>query len=408
MEKFNITDIEREKILQSIKRFDKPFFFYNLNQLKERLEGFSSLMDEDFKMWYACKANPLSAILKIFRNLGFGIDIASLGELSQTLNSGITNDHLLATGPAKSKVYLKTLLENGVKWIVLESTNQLTWLEECAQELDLKPYALLRTQLQWDSEEKSVLGGGQTTPFGEEIKVWKEYDYSNITNTQIKGIHIFQWGNILDINQLKNIWNEITVKCGDLALFLKIKEPILDLGGGLGIPYNANEKNLVFKEVYDELKKLKSLNTFKIIWMELGRYCVGPIGKYVCKVVDSKTVFNKKFLVLDGGVNHLARHALTGQSFPCTTLKQHKDYNINTSTYNLTGPLCTALDFFGEYELPSDIQIGDYLVFHQTGAYGFTESMPYFLCHDTPGEIIYYGDDLVTPRLPKHATDWLS
>ena len=103
---------------------DSPFFFYDLDHLQNHLQYMGRHIAPGIKLWYACKANPMSAILKIFRNLNFGIDIASQGELDQVLRSGIKADGILSTGPAKSKTYLKNLLDNDVRIIVLESFQQ--------------------------------------------------------------------------------------------------------------------------------------------------------------------------------------------------------------------------------------------------------------------------------------------
>ena len=74
-----------DNILKTTKKQDSPFYFYDLDLLEGHLSYMSKTLDQDFKLWYACKANPMSAILKVFRNLGFGIDVASQGELDQAL-----------------------------------------------------------------------------------------------------------------------------------------------------------------------------------------------------------------------------------------------------------------------------------------------------------------------------------
>ena len=125
--------------------------------LKNHLGLMSSVLDEDTTLWYACKANPMSAILKVFRNLGFGIDVASTGELDQALRSGIRPENIISTGPAKSKAYLETFLENNVETIVCESINQLKTLNEVSKENKIKSKALLRVQIDW-GEGESVLG----------------------------------------------------------------------------------------------------------------------------------------------------------------------------------------------------------------------------------------------------------
>ena len=109
-------------------------------------------------------------------------------------------------------------------------------------------------------------------------------------------------------------------------------------------------------------------------------------------------------IVCDGGINHIARVALTNEAFPATCYTKR---GSTTKPYRIHGPLCTALDFLGEFELPKDIEIGDWIVFHKSGAYGFTESMPFFLCHKLAGEVVYYNGDLMIPRPPKTSYDWM-
>jgi diaminopimelate decarboxylase len=138
--------------------------------------------------------------------------------------------------------------------------------------------------------------------------------------------------------------------------------------------------------------------------MELGRFTVGECGYYLTKVVDKKTARGRDVLVCEGGINHIARVALTNQAFPATL---HKASKAAMKTFHVHGPLCTALDFLGTFEFPEDLEIGDWIVFHKSGAYGFTESMPFFLCHKLAGEVIYYNGDLMIPRPPKTSYDWM-
>lgn len=387
-----------------IERFDASFYFYDLDRLKEHLAAMAETLDPDIKLWYACKANPMSAVLKVLRNLGFGIDVASSGELHQALNAGIKGDHIIATGPGKPKSYLKHLLKNDVKTIVLESPNQALWLNETAGKLGKRVDALLRVQLDWN-EGKSVLGGDAVTPFGMGPEDWKAADLSGLENVNFRGFHIFQWGNILDVSRLETIWETSLEAIKELAASLRIPLDIVDLGGGLGVPYQEGERAIDFKDVHDILVRLKKKHALKTIWMELGRYTVAECGSYVTKVLDIKEVRGKKLAVAEGGINHCARAALTGQSFPCKVLG--REASEKTDSYQVHGPLCTALDKLGEFDLPADLKVGDWLVFGMAGAYGFTESMPYFLCHKLPGEALVYNNDLVVPRPPKTSYDWM-
>ena len=394
----------KEHIQTVIERFDASFYFYDLDFLKNHLSQMAENLDPDIKLWYACKANPMSAILKVLRNLGFGIDVASSGELHQVLNAGIKGEHVIATGPGKSKNYLKHLIKNDVKTIVLESHNQALWLNEAAAKLGKKVDALIRVQLDWN-EGKSVLGGNAITPFGLGPQDWKECDLSGLEHINFKGFHIFQWGNILEPAKLERIWESSLEAIIQLSKDLNVPLDIVDLGGGLGVPYTKGESPIHFKDVHDILVRLKNKYSLKTIWMELGRFTVAECGRYLTKILDVKEVRGKRLLVVEGGINHCARVALTGQAFPCVALEQKDGEALND--YQVHGPLCTALDHLGNFELPQNLKIGDWLVFEMAGAYGFTESMPYFLCHKLPGEALVYNDDLIVPRPPKTSYDWM-
>jgi diaminopimelate decarboxylase len=392
------------------RRLQGPFYYYDLDALSDHLTSMREALIahklDQVKLWYACKANPLSSVLKIFRNLGFGIDIASLGELEQALGVGIKPHELIATGPAKSKAYLRSLLQEELQTIVLESLNQAYWLNELAVDMDLHPKVLLRMQLSFDGGQ-SVLGGNAVTAFGLEPQDWIEADWSRLQQLDVLGAHAFQWGNLLDTQRLREIWWQTTLEARTLFETLGLPLRVLDLGGGLGVPYKSGTEALNFSEVAKLLGELIQSFSLKEVWMELGRYSVADCGFYLAPIVDRKRTRGVDLLVLEGGINHLARPALTGESFPAHPFRVNGTLSHDTQAFQVHGPLCTALDLLGTFELPEDLGPGDWLVFSKTGAYGFTEAMPFFLCHNLPAEVIQYRGDIVTPRPSKTSTDWM-
>ena len=396
---------ELEKAGQLI---DGPFFFYDLDGLATHLKRIRHFHAQGLKVWYACKANPLSAILQEIKQAGLGIDIASKGELSQALAVGFAPNNMLATGPAKSKEYLRQLLYLAVDTIVLESPNQVLWLHELAMEQGpgFRPRALLRLQLDWQ-EGRSVLGGGEITPFGMGQASWATFFAEHpLPQLQIDflGIHVFQWGNLLGPATLKKIWREITTQAQAFARQISLQLIVLDLGGGLGIPYGPGATPLDFGEIFQILMEIKREFQIPNIWLELGRFLVGEAGVYAAKIVDRKNVRGKELLILEGGINHLIRPSLVQDPFPCIALAKASK---TLETFTLHGPLCTALDQLGTYQLPANLTIGDWLYFPQTGSYGFTESMPFFLCHDLPAEVILKHQKLRIVREQQSAATWL-
>ncbi|MAW07195.1 MAG: diaminopimelate decarboxylase [Halobacteriovoraceae bacterium] len=395
-----------ESLQKKTEADESPFFFYDLDFLVEHIKKMEEQTSDSTTLWYACKANPMSAILKIFRNRGFGIDVASLGELDQVTRAGIKAKNVIATGPAKSKSYLKKMINAGVGTIVLESINQMKDLDQVSQELGKKTDCLLRVQLEWEGGS-SVLGGNEVTPFGIGENDWKNIDISQFKQLNILGLHAFQWGNLLDLNSIETIWDSTCNKLVQFSKEINIDLQVLDLGGGIGIPYQLNKSAPEFLKINPIIEKLKKKYSLKNVWLELGRYAVGECGYYFAKVIDRKISRGKEILVLNGGINHIARPALTDQAFPVERFDKQKAKNKKEISFKIHGPLCTALDNLGEHSLPSDTNVGDWLVFHKVGAYGFTEAMPFFLCHDLPSESIYYNGDFMTPRVSKTSADWM-
>ncbi len=396
----------KERIAKEIKKLTSEipgaFFFYDLDSFEEQLSQMRAF--DGLKLWYATKANPLSSVIKSVSKFPINFDCASHGEVNQVLSQRVHSSRLLTTGPAKSKKFFRICLKQGINTFIIESINQLHWLEEVASEFNVRPEVLIRMQLEWDMELDNVLGGNKLTPFGLTLSDWKKVDLKIFSHFDVIGVHSFQWGNILDINLLQTIWNYCAQKAQELAQLLDFELKVLDVGGGLGIVYHPEQRPLEWTQVASSLEKIKESYKLNEIWMELGRYMIGPYGHYVSQIYDIKEVAGEKLVILDSGINHLIRPLLAEESFPMQVLEERSQ---ETSSFTLHGPLCTSLDKLGQCELPQDIQVGDHIVFHQCGAYGFTESMPFFLCHELPAEIVYKNQKTEIVRQIEQPTMWL-
>ncbi|MFT4928910.1 MAG: diaminopimelate decarboxylase [Phenylobacterium sp.] len=384
---------------------DSPMFVYDLDGFDKHIK---QLTQSDLTLWYAVKANPLSSVIKVLANNGFGFDVASIGELDQVLAQGISGERILHTGPGKSFSQLQYFLEQGVQTYVVESIQQLNDLHTLASDYDFTPQVLLRVQLRWDEEDSTgnnPLGGAQLTPFGLSANDWSVIELADYSALDIKGLHIFQWGNIMSAERLSELWFAMIEPLHALAERLGLSYQVLDLGGGLGIPYDGSQGILNWTEVEPVLAQMKQRVTVEQVWMELGRYAIGPYGYYVCDVIERKTNDGQNQLIMEGGVNHLMRPAITGESFPASLLRQQS--GAKTAAFSVYGPLCTGLDKLGEFDFADDIGAGDTMVFSQCGAYGFSESMPFFLCHVLPGEAEIYQGKVEVVREPLPASWWL-
>jgi diaminopimelate decarboxylase len=389
---------------------EQGYFVYQLDALKAHLE---QLQQQDvIKLWFAVKANPLSKIIQTLDGAGFDFDVASAGELAQVLAQGINPDRVLNTGPAKSKKQLKAFVDLGVQTFVVESLNQLTWLNEViadkaiTEQSDIqRPTVLLRVQLQWSDGEKNPLGGNSLTPFGLSVQEWKHVKVSDYSHLNICGLHIFQWGNMLSNEKMYSLWGQMVAPLTSLANDIGMELKILDLGGGLGIDYLNEGKQLSWQQVIADLANIKEQAGVEELWLELGRFAVAECGYYVVPVVDRKMNYDQEQLVLAAGINHLIRPAITDQPFPVTLLRNSDEQN---QAFDLHGPLCTSMDKLGHLLLPADVGVDDKLVFGYCGAYGFTESMPFFLCHQLAAEYVFQEGALVEIRPAQPATSYLA
>lgn len=384
---------------------EKGYFVYHLEQLQQHL---AQLQQQDvIKLWYAVKANPLSHIIKTLDQANFNFDVASAGELEQVLAQGISADRILNTGPAKSKRQLYQFLQQGVNTFVIESLNQLIWLNEAASELQRKPKVLLRVQLQWKTGEKNPLGGNSITPFGLSPHVWENINLADYSALVICGLHIFQWGNMLSNEKMYSLWSQMLPPLKHLAKKLNMPFKILDLGGGLGLDYDQQQQSLIWQKIVSDLALIKEQAGVDELWLELGRYAVGQCGYYVTEVVDRKENYHHQQLVLAAGINHILRPAITEQAFPAKALSQLNADKCKLIPFHLHGPLCTSLDNLGELLLPEDIDVGEKIIFAYCGAYGFSESMPFFLCHNIAAEYIYQQEQLTQVRASQSANSYL-
>ncbi|TMO25557.1 PLP-dependent decarboxylase [Pseudoalteromonas sp. S4492] len=392
----------KQAVEQVSTHLDTPFFIYDLDKLTAHLNQLTA--QTDVKLWYAVKANPLSRIIQCLDSAGFNFDVASKGELEQVLAQGIDSKRVLNTGPAKSPAQISHFIARGVRTFVAESINQVRWLNEQATKTNCQLQVLLRVQLRWPDSEKNPLGGDSLTPFGLGCDEWQALTASDYPALSFDGLHIFQWGNMLSTDKLAELWRAMIAPLQQLARSLNINLNILDLGGGLGIPYTQDANRLDWSALIETLASIKADAGVNELWMELGRYAVGECGHYATPVVERKVNYNQQQVILSGGINHLLRPAVTSQDFPASLLRES---TAEPAAMTLYGPLCTALDCLGEHQLASDLNEQDWLVFSQCGAYGFTESMPYFLCHELAAEYILEQGNIECIRSAEDASYYL-
>jgi diaminopimelate decarboxylase len=185
------------------------------------------------------------------------------------------------------------------------------------------------------------------------------------------------------------------------------------VGGGLGIAYDPHEDGLDLVGLGVRLSEQAEAwaadpwtRDMRIL-LEPGRFLVGPAGAYLARVVDRKTVGRETVIVLDGGIHHLVRPALTGQEHRVRALG-HGVNRERAWPVTVAGPLCSGLDVFTRHAILAPPDVGELVAVLDAGAYGYTESMPFFLSHPVPAEVAICGRraELIRPRM--EPAEWLS
>jgi diaminopimelate decarboxylase len=241
--------------------------------------------------------------------------------------------------------------------------------------------------------------GGRATPFGIDEEIADSVIDRILSSPALTftGIHLFTGTQILDHAVLLNQYRKGIALARSIAQRIHQHLDTIDFGGGIGIPYFSNERELNFDGLRQGLLEL--MDTVKAdshftgtrFMLEPGRFLVGEAGVFVARVNDVKISRGKTFVIIDGGMNcHLAASGNLGQTikrnYPIALLSRMQA--PVTATVDVVGPLCTPLDTLGRsVELPQP-EIGDLIGVFQSGAYGLTASPVNFLSHPSPAEVL--------------------
>jgi diaminopimelate decarboxylase len=235
------------------------------------------------------------------------------------------------------------------------------------------------------------------------------------------GLHAFGASNVLEAAHLAEHVERTVAQARDLAVRAGFALQIVDGGGGLGIPYEAHEESLDLAGFGRRLAALADrlaadpVTRRTRVLLEPGRFLVGASGAYLARVVDRKAVDGRAVVILDGGIHHLLRPALTGQEHRVRRVGPPRTGDTRFMPITVAGPLCSGLDVLATEAMLQAPDVGDLVAVLDVGAYGFTESMPLFLSHPIPAEVAVRGGRarLLRPRVEpaawlatQHLPDW--
>jgi diaminopimelate decarboxylase len=383
--------------------FGTPLFVYGAGILDQNWNVLRSTFPLEFAISYSVKANPNPHIMKTFIAKGCGLEIASAGELHLALNAGCAPGKLLFAGPGKSEAELELALSHRIGEIHMESLLEAHRVNTISRRRGIKAPVALRVNPSSAAQGGAMQMGGKPAPFGVDEEQLDDTvaQLLELRSLEFRGLHFYLGTQILDHQILVRQYRH-SLKIVK-RMVVKIGRPLdtVDFGGGLGIPYFPDDQALDMEGLRGELRSLIKevrgdrafLGTQFVI--EPGRYLVGESGVYVSRINDVKVSRGKKYVIVDGGMNHhLAASGNLGQvikrNFPVAVL--NKLNNENHERVDIVGPLCTPLDTLARnVELPI-LEIGDWIGVFQSGAYARTASPLHFLSYPSPAEVLVQNE----------------
>jgi diaminopimelate decarboxylase len=379
--------------------FGTPLFVYDQRILERQWRALRDALPPRFDLCYSVKANPNQALLRFFVERGCGLEIASSGELIQSLAAGCPAERILFAGPGKSDEELALAIEHRIGEIHVESWNEARRLGDMARERQQVVRIALRV-----NPASSVAGGGmrmgaKPAPFGvDEDQLDTLLDQLAAESfLEVVGIHLYVGTQILDSDVLLAQYRASLEIARRVSKKLGRSLATIDLGGGLGVPYFSHESWLDLATLRQGLLAIESELTYDPVLqaarliVEPGRFLVAEAGIYVARVVDVKVSRGKQFVVTDGGMHHhLAASGNLGQTikrnFPVAVLNRLG--NPVAEPVDVVGPLCTPLDILARNLPLPPVEIGDLIGVFQSGAYARSASPLGFLSRQSPPEVL--------------------
>lgn len=374
---------------------DTPLFVYDAALLEARVAALRAAMPDALHIHYAIKANSFAPLLRHMAGLVDGFDVASGGELGLASAADMNVAHISFAGPGKRDRELEFAIVAGAT-LNLESEGEGARALAIADRLGIAPRLAVRVNPDFDLKGSGMRMGGGAKPFGVDA------DRASALVRQLiaagadwRGFHIFAGSQALDAAAIAETQAQTVALAGALADAIGATPPLVNIGGGLGVPYfhkdTAVDIGHVGAALADTLDGRASSLADSHFALELGRWLVAEAGVYLTRVVDRKSSHGETFLVCDGGLHHqLAASGNFGtvvrRNYPLAVA--HRFGVEADETVSVVGCLCTPLDRLGDQIALPRADVGDLIAIFMAGAYGASASPAAFLGHPAALEML--------------------
>lgn len=371
---------------------EEPFYLYDLDGMRTRARALRAAYS-GLQIHYAVKANSMPRVLSVFQKEGTGVDVVSGGEIQSALGAGFTAKDVIFSGVGKTRAELHMAIGMGIKQINVESPQELRRIVEIAKALGKKPRVAFRMNPDVDAKTHPYI----TTGFRENKFGMGDHFVPELLEilrgaegvVEAVGLTMHIGSQLQDIKPIEDAIR-ITLKVFSQFREAGVGLRTIDVGGGLGIPYQEDHKipsrDLELIEGYGAMLS-RALKGFSgEVLCEPGRILVGSCGTLVGEVQYVKETPFRNFLILNTGMHHLIRPSLYEAFHRIMPLEEHA--SRASKTYDVVGPICESSDVLGKDRKFSEVHQGEWLAIADAGAYGIAMASTYNE-HELPEQLYW-------------------
>jgi diaminopimelate decarboxylase len=394
-----------------------PFYCYSTATLERHYKVFSDAVPVGSLVAYAAKANDNLAVLKTLGRLGAGCDVVSGGELAKALAADIPANRIVFSGVGKTQAEMRAGLEAGIYQFNVESEPELAALNEVALAMGTRALVALRINPDVDAKTHAKINTGTAeTKFGIPFARAREaYTHAaTLKGIEVVGVDVHIGSQITDLEPFEAAFRLVAELVGTLkADGHSITR--LDLGGGLGVPYENSNMPPPDPGAYGRMVAKVTKNLGCRLSFEPGRLIAANAGVLVSKVIYVKHGEAKHFLIIDAGMNDLIRPALYEAHHEIAAIRE-PEVGSARPVYDVVGPVCETSDLFAAGRPLPELQSGDLVAILSAGAYGAVMAGDYN-ARPRLAEVLVHGEQwgIVRPRetyadliAKDHIPDWLA
>lgn len=383
-----------------------PFYCYSTATLERHYKVFSGAFDgANALVCYALKANSNQAVIRTLANLGSGADVVSEGELRRALEAGVPPEKIVFSGVGKTPEEMRSALEVGIHQFNVESEPEVRILSEVASSMGVTAPITFRVNPDVDAKTHAKISTGKAenkfgVPWQDVSRIYAEA--AGLPGIEIKGVDVHIGSQLTDLEPYKNAFNRVR----ELVQQLRGEGHDItrvDLGGGLGIPYDANIPPEPAAYAAVALEAIGNLGC-QIVF-EPGRLIVGNAGVLVSEVIYVKQATERKFIILDAAMNDLIRPAMYDGFHQIDPIREDQKQGKYFPA-DVVGPVCETGDTFARERDMPDLARGDLVAFRSAGAYGAVMASTYNTRPLVP-EVLVKGDQYAVIRARPSLEDLL-